>query len=302
VRKVKFLYNPNSGEGLVAERLDEIVAVHQKYGYALVPYRLVFAPGQDRQILDGLDDTYNHVLIAGGDGTVNYAVNLLKKNGLGLPVAMLPVGTANDFASLFVSTSDPVKACEKILTGTIRSVDVGLANGGYFANVFSCGMFSDISQKTPTIIKNTFGRLAYYVGGLGDLARLRRMNLRVTTDAGDFEGPAFMLFVFNGRTAGKLRIAYLSDVEDGLLDVLIIRGDTPLGNLQTMFYYLTTLTRTPKEYPAGMVHIRCTHLEAFTDHTEVTDVDGQPGPEFPIRIDCVKGGLKVLAPKPKKKT
>jgi YegS/Rv2252/BmrU family lipid kinase len=302
VRSVKFLYNPSSGEGIVADRLDEIVAVHQKHGYSIIPYRLLFAPDQDEQILSGLDDSFSHVLVAGGDGTVNYAINLLSQSGLDLPVAMLPAGTANDFASLFVTTSDPVKACEKLLGGEVRRVDLGLANGTYFANVFSCGLFSDISQKTPTILKNTFGRLAYYVSGLGDLTRLRRMELSVETDAGSYRGPALMFFVFNGRTAGKLRIAYLSDIEDGLLDVLIIKGDNPVENMHTMFHYLTHLTRVPKKYPAGMVHIRCTRLEVHTDSPEVTDVDGQPGPQLPVRITCCKGALGVLAPQQKMKS
>ncbi len=298
MRKALFLYNPAAGEGVVAERLDEIVAVHLKHNCALLPYRLVFAADQDAQITSLLEGGCDHVLVAGGDGTVNYVANLLKKNGFDLPVAMLPVGTANDFASLFGTPSDPVKACEKILTGAVRTADLGLVNGTYFANVFSCGLFTDVSQRTPTIFKNTFGRLAYYVSGLGEIPKFRRMQLTITSDGGDYTGPALMFFVFNGRTAGKLPLAYLSEVNDGLLDVMIIKGDNPAETIHTVFHYLT---RLGGDYPSGVVHIRCSSMQAFTAKPEPSDIDGQAGPAFPVQITCCKNALKVLAPKPKTK-
>ncbi len=300
MQRVWFIYNPASGEGVIPERLDELVELHQKHGCLLLPYRLGFLPDQDAQLLSAIDPKCRHVLVAGGDGTVNYVVNLLKKNGLDVPLAVLPTGTANDFASLFDLPSDPVKACEKLLTGQVRRIDLGLVNGDYFANVFSCGLFSDISQRTPTIFKNTFGRLAYYVSGISDLPKFRLMHLKVSSDGGDYEGPALMFFVFNGRTAGKLPIAYLSQVDDGLLDVLIIKGDNPGENLQGIFHYMT-LVRRNKEYPSAMVHIRCTRLLAESSKPEATDMDGQAGPALPVQIACLKGGLQVLAPKPKAK-
>ncbi len=296
MRKVKFIYNPSSGETLIAERLDEIVALYQQRGFSLLPYRLTF-DGRPEDLLFDLDDSYHHVLIAGGDGTVNYVVNNLKKEGLDLPVAVLPAGTANDFASMLgVRSSDIVKNCARILDGEIREIDLGRVNGEYFVNVFSCGLFTDVSQKTPTILKNTFGKLAYYVGGVGELQRFRKMHIRIESDGGNFDGNSIIFFVFNGQTAGKLRIAYLSEPDDGLLDVLIVKGDNPLETLQTVFQYVSRM-RTSKAYPAGVVHIRCRSLRALCDTLEPTDMDGQAGPDFPLEITCEQSGIRVLCPR-----
>lgn len=109
-------------------------------------------------------------------------------------------------------------------------MDLGRANGRYFANVFSCGLFTDVSQKTPTAWKNNLGKIAYYINGIGDLPRFRKMELSITSDGGDFRGNAIIFFVFNGRTAGTLPLAYLSEGDDGLLDILVlkaIRRSTP---------------------------------------------------------------------------
>jgi len=305
MKKVRFIYNPSSGETQVTERLDEVVSIYQSHGFALSLYRLTFEGNYAHDMLAGLDDTFHHVLIAGGDGTVNFVVNQLKKAKIEIPIAILPTGTANDFASALGIPSDPAIACRSLLEGDIRQVDLGRVNGEYFVNVFSCGLFSDISQKTPTILKNTFGRLAYYVSGIGEIAKIRKMNVTIRTDGGDFEGSSLVFFVFNGKTAGQLRLAYLSEVDDGLLDLIIVKGDSPLETVRTIFQYFflmgqTALPRKPKAYPTGVIHIRCSRIEAATDQPEPTDMDGQTGPDFPLEISCEVGALQILLPKSRK--
>ncbi len=295
MKKVRFIYNPKSGENTVTNRLDEIIGLYQSRGYTIVPLRLDFKLS-DGEIASELKGDYDHILVAGGDGTVNYLVNLVKANGIETPMAFLPSGTANDFANVLGMPSDIVKACEEVLDGEARDVDLGKVNGQWFANVFSCGLFSDISQKTPTILKNTFGKLAYYATGVGDLVRFRKLHIKIESDGGNYEGPSVIFFVFNGKTAGKLRLAYLSEVDDGMLDILILKGDNPIENIQTVLHYVT-LPRKPKKYPAGMEHIRCTKLRAECATQELTDIDGQTGPDFPVEITCEKGALKVICPK-----
>ena len=292
LKKVKFIYNPASGENVITEYLDSIIGLYQRKGFSMTVYRMTFDRPPQEVTFD-LDTSFHHVLIAGGDGTVNYVVNLLKKAGLDIPVAVLPAGTANDFASILDMPPDIMKACEAILDGAERRVDLGLVNGIWYVNVFSCGLFTDISQKTPTIVKNNFGKIAYYINGLGELPRFRKMELSIRTDAGDFEGQALIFFVFNGRTAGSLQLAYLSEIDDGLLDVLIVKGDTPLDALRTALRYLGR-GRRRKDYPEGIAHIKCSRLTAVSARPETTDIDGQPGPGFPIGITCEAGALRVI--------
>ncbi len=301
MERVKFVYNPVSGENMVTERLDDIIAIHQHKGYSIVPYRLSFEGNPDEEIIADLDSGYHHMLIAGGDGTVNYVVNLLKSHHIDLPIAVLPTGTANDFASMLDIPSDIGQACRLLLNGEIRRIDLGKVNGLYFVNVFSCGLFTDVSQRTPTVLKNTFGKLAYYVGGIGELSKLRKMHIRITTDHGEFTGSSLIFFVFNGKTAGQLRLAYLSEPDDGQLDVLIVKGDNPIETARTIFQYMTrSRSRQASTYPAGVVHIRCSRLYAESITPETTDIDGQPGPPFPLEITCEQGALQILCPLPQK--
>ncbi|MDR0954571.1 MAG: YegS/Rv2252/BmrU family lipid kinase [Rikenellaceae bacterium] len=294
MKKVKLIYNPRSGGGRVAAALDEIIAIYQRRSYALVPFRLTFG-ADDRAMLADLGEGYHHLLIAGGDGTINYVVNLLKNNAIDIPVAVLPTGTANDFARLLNLPADIPTACRQILAGEIRSVDLGCANGRYFVNVFSSGLFTDVSQKTPTLLKNTFGKLAYYMSGLGEVPNFRKMQIRCEADGESvYDGSALMFFVFNGKTAGNLKIGYLSDIDDGLLDVLIVKGDNIVETIRTVTAFLG---HPQDHYPKDIVHVRSGDLHIASLHNETTDMDGQSGPDFPLHITCQPRALRVLCPK-----
>lgn len=294
LKRVKFIYNTSSGENVIAEYLDSITELYQSYGYSIALHRLDFK-GDPADAIADVDDGWDHILIAGGDGTINHIVNLMKSNGVNIPVGVLPVGTANDFATALGMSSDIMKACRQILSGEVRALDLGKVNDKYFVNVLSFGLFTDVSQKTPTILKNTFGKLAYYVNGINELAGFHKMDLSIKSDGGDFEGRALIALIFNGRTAGTLPLAYKSDLSDGFFDVLIVKSDNPLETVQIAIRYVVSY-RGQKDYPRGIEHIKCTHLTADVKKPIPTDVDGQPGPQFPMEISCESGALRAILP------
>ena len=82
MQKVRFIYNPKSGETVISEWLDHIIEIYQGHGYTVVPYRLCFGDTEETDMFDGVDQSYHHALIAGGDGTVNYVVNVMKRRGV----------------------------------------------------------------------------------------------------------------------------------------------------------------------------------------------------------------------------
>ncbi|MDR0509643.1 MAG: YegS/Rv2252/BmrU family lipid kinase [Rikenellaceae bacterium] len=305
MKRVKFIYNPSSGDNQVYSCLDEIIALYQRAGYSLVPYRLDFAARHEEAIED-IDETYHHVLAAGGDGTVNHVVNMLQHNSIDIPLAIIPTGTANDFAKHIGMPGDILDCCRRILGGEARPVDIGLASGAgqgrYFINIFACGLFTEISHKTSSLMKNTFGRMAYIFGTLGEMPNLRRMNLRIASDGGSFEGSCLLLAVFNGKTAGQMPVAHRARIDDGLLDVVILRGERTLAALAESVAHLTTAGKPTRVKQSEIVHFQCSQLtiESRADkhgkHDEPTDVDGQPGPAFPLKITCLPGAQQIIMP------
>ena len=112
MKKVKFIYNPYSGENLIIDKLDKVIKIHQEAGYTIVPYRIDKSVDVINAFNDFKDVNYHYVLIAGGDGTIDSVVNAMAKVGVSVPIGILPVGTANDFGKFLGMLNDIIKSCK----------------------------------------------------------------------------------------------------------------------------------------------------------------------------------------------
>lgn len=291
MKKVKFIYNPFSGEAVITKNLDTIIGKYQAKGYTIVPFRISTEQNLEDAFLD-IDSSYHHILGAGGDGTINQIINIMKKKNLDIPLAILPVGTANDFAKYIGMPADIRSACDKILAGKIQEIDLGKANDKYFINVFSFGLFTDVSHKTPTHLKNTIGKLAYYLNGIKELPSFKKLDIKVTSDEFFYEGNALIFFTFNGRTAGNINISYKSEINDGLLDVIIVKGENIRSTLSSLLAFLKL---EHLEKPKDIIHFTTSDFTVeYSDSSLESDIDGEVGPTSPIHISCIENGLKMI--------
>lgn len=292
MQKVKFIYNPISGNATTPIMLDTVIATYQKYNKTIVPFRI----GENfplEMAFEDIHENYDHILIAGGDGTVNRTINIYLQKNLSLPIAILPTGTANDFAKYLSMPMDIEEACEKILKAEVKKVDLGKVNDKYFINVFSFGLFTDVSQKTPTHLKNTFGKLAYYFNGIKEIPRFTKIDLKVESEDLTIQTKCFLVFVFNGQTAGNINIAYNSQIDDGLLDVILVKGENllKLGNLVYNFLRGEHLEEADKE---NILYFKSKALTLSSPQEITTDIDGEAGPQLPVTITCIPKTLNIL--------
>lgn len=289
MRKVKFIYNPFSGENAILSDIDTVIRTHQKKGYIVVPHRISFDIELERAF-DDIDASYEYIIVAGGDGTVDTVVNTMKSLDIHLPLAILPVGTANDFAKFIGMSPNVEEACEQILNSTPKPVDIGRINDKYFINVASTGLFTDVSQKTDVNLKNTIGKLAYYIKGLEQLPNFRKLKIEVDSEEFSYHGDMYLMLVFNGQTAGNFKLAYNSSVRDGMLDVIIIKA-VMIRELIPLF--IRILKGEHLDDP-NVLYFKTNKLHIESKEDIVTDIDGEKGPDFPITIECVKGGIEIL--------
>lgn len=292
MRYVLFLYSPFSGDNRILNYIDVIIKKYQNKDFSLIPYRIT----KDVDVSEILNRTkikIHHILIAGGDGTVNYVVNCMKNSNFDVPIAILPAGTANDFAKVLGFSPSLNLTIDMILDGEVIDVDLGMVNNRYFINVLSAGLMTDVSQKTPTILKNTFGKLAYYMSSIQELPRFKKINIKVSSETVTYEDTALMIFVFNGRTAGNMNIAYYADFKDGLLDVLIVKGSNVADIIATVFHFVSGVE---KSYPKDIVYFKTSSLVIDGDSGIPLDIDGEHGPSLPVNIRCIKGGIRVVVP------
>lgn len=290
MKSVKFIYNPYSGENSILNNLDKIIKIHQEAGYIIIPYRI----DKDRDLIEAFDDfkeiNYSYILIAGGDGTIDNVVNTMAKVGVSIPIGVIPVGTANDFAKFLGMSSNIEKACRQILSSEVTPVDLGSINDKYFVNVASAGLFTDVSQKTDVNLKNTIGKLAYYLKGLEELPNFRKLDIKVKSKEMNFEGQMYLILVFNGQTAGGFKLANKADPSDGLLDVIIFKAIS-IRDFLPLFVKILKGEHLDSD---NVIYFKTDNIEIECHKDILTDIDGEKGPDFPLNIKCKKGALKVL--------
>ena len=291
--KVKFIYNPYSGKNLILSKLDKVISLHQEAGYTIVPYRITAGEDVGVALNDIKDGNYKYILIAGGDGTVDSVVNAMAKSGISLPIGILPVGTANDFSKFLGMPSDVEEACKQILSSEVKSVDLGSINDKYFVNVASTGLFTDVSQKTDVNLKNTIGKLAYYLKGLEELPNFRKLHVNILSKEVEFDGEMYLLLVFNGATAGNFNLATRADACDGLLDIIMFKA-VQIYELLPLFIKVLKGEHLDSN---KVLYFKTDYLKVECHEDIVTDIDGEKGPDFPLEIKCIKGGLKILGAK-----
>ena len=127
MKKTIFIYNPLSGARFIVPRLSYVFEIFQRNKILVQPYVLDVSKQDDLIELIKVE-RYDFVIVAGGDGSVNFVVNVLMKTGLDIPLGVVPAGTCNDFAKCM---DIPIKFEESlniILHGKIKRVDIGLLN------------------------------------------------------------------------------------------------------------------------------------------------------------------------------
>ncbi len=289
MKRALILYNVRAGHAKIGKRLDAVERIFIEGGYAPVPKLIEFG----KNPFDGTAaESFDMVVVCGGDGTLNYVVNAMKERGLDIPIGIIPAGTANDFAGAVGMKKDFVRAARQIVGGVAEPIDCGCVNGLYFVNVFSFGLFTTTSQHTPDAMKHAIGKAAYLIEGQKELHHREFIPLHVRYDGGEMDVRSLITLVFNGETAGRFRLARKASVRDGLFDLLMLDKCGTLAAAWAMILYL--INGKPN---FAVRHIRSAHIEMSSPLSPLTDMDGQHGAEFPLIIDCIRGGIRVVCPR-----
>src|SRR6059058_1634877 len=174
------------------------------------------------------------LIAAGGDGTLNEVVHgLMDLSEVARPVlGVVPLGTANDFATGCGIPHDPEQALALCMEGTEVPVDVGKANEHWFLNAASIGFGAEITATTPPELKNLLGPAAYTVMGAILATNLRHYQGRLIFPDREITGSGPVAIVGNGRQAGGgIQVTPHARIDDGLLDVLVVRQISPTALL-----------------------------------------------------------------------
>lgn len=283
-------YNPVSGHAAFKNKLDWIVEAFQRRGILVVFYRTrregneAFIPFVREVNPDGL-------LVAGGDGTVHEIVNLMMKGNLDLPLGIIGSGTSNDFATYLGVNMDLEAYLDTIAAGRTRRVDLGLMDGTYFINVASGGAMACIAHEVNARIKNSLGKMAYYLKGIGELPKFRYFPLKIEADGAHYELETFLFVIINSPVVGSMKnVANGVAVDDGKLDLLSI-GKCSIPKLMSITADL--IAGKPVSEREDVLHVQAKHFRIESGIPVESDIDGECGPMLPLTIETVPRAVAI---------
>lgn len=158
------------------------------------------------------------VVVCGGDGSIASAAPAIIESGL--PLGIIPAGTANDLARTLAIPLDFAEAADLIIAGHKRQIDVGMVNGHAFFNVASIGLSSELAQRLDPGIKKRFGRLGYAVAALRILAGARRFRAQIKQKGRSTSVKTYQIAIGNGRLYGGGNVVEeTAAIDDGTLDL-----------------------------------------------------------------------------------
>lgn len=288
--KARLIYNPYSGDTTFKNKLDLVIDKLQGAGYEVTPYRSMSIEDIYESVKNSAD--YDCIIVSGGDGTINHVINAMIKNDINLPIGIMPSGTANDFAGHLGIPKKVAKACDIITSGNITEVDVGKINDTYFVNVAAGGLLTDVSQKIDTNLKNTLGKMAYYIKGIEQIPNFKAIPITIKHDEEIIEEMVYLFVILNGSMAGGFKLAPDSTSDDGQLNLVAVKS----CNLVELFNLFIKMLKGEHVGSNNLIYLRGREFTIDCKENIDTDVDGEAGPSFPINIRISSKKIKVFTP------
>ena len=242
-RSVMVIMNPKAGKGNAKTALfticDRFCAMQDLVQVFVTQYK-----EHAITLCKELGSQYDILLCIGGDGTWNEVINGVITLDHQPLLAYLPTGTVNDFATSLKISKHPSTLMDHIEAYTPFACDIGWFNHQrYFTYVAAFGLFTDVSYSTPQHSKNTFGKIAYYLEGIKQLASIPRYHIKLHVDEEIIEDDYIFGCVSNSKyVAGFTTVSTKNaQMDDGLFEILMIR--TPNNPLDVQVIIASLLRR-----------------------------------------------------------
>ena len=256
----------------------------------------------ERYVAEAIDHGVDVIVAAGGDGTLNAVAGTLARRDQsadGLPsLALVPMGTANDFATAAGIPARPEAALALAAGVPARPVDLlrvqADGQAWWCANLATGGFGTEVTVETDEGLKKVLGGLAYVITGIAKLGRVEAITARLSGPDFRWEGGFIALGIGNGRQAGGgQQLCPQALIDDGLIDVTVLpEMEGEVGNVLGQMF--KTGAQAALEQLA--TRARLPWLQVESERPLTLNLDGEPVQARRFRIECVPGRVRMHLP------
>jgi YegS/Rv2252/BmrU family lipid kinase len=298
------IVNPNAGNGKGKKDWDRISALLKKED---LPFIVNFTVRKGHAIiltLEGITEGFRKIITVGGDGTLNEVVNGVFSNDScptnDISLALIPVGTGNDWGRMFAIPLDYEKAIKIIKDNKLMVHDIGLMSfydgperkNRYFVNIAGLGFESLVVRRT-NIQKDggQSGKAIYFYNLLMSLLSYKNTKAEIVIDGEKINADVFSINIGNGRyCGGGMRQTPNALPDDGFLDATIINGIGKFEIIRNLkILYDGTILNHPK-----IDGYRCKNIKVSSDSVIYAEADGESMGHTPVEFSIIPSSINIV--------
>lgn len=294
-RSACLIFNPVAGQGDPEQALTQIRAILESE-IELDIYLTTAEIGADQLAHAAVERGVDAIIASGGDGTLSAAAAAVV--GTDIPLGIISRGTANAFANALRIPDTIEAACQTILQGATRNVDVAYCNDLPMVLLAGIGFEAETVELADREAKNRFGMMAYIMAGIQQLGNLQRFDVEIETEDKIIKTSASAVTVANAApptsvlAQGPAGIIY----DDGLLDLTIVAPVSKAGAIAATYHLFQSASAGSAAERDDIGYLRAKQFTIRTEPSQKVVVDGEIIGTTPVDIRCMPAGLKIFVP------
>ena len=298
MKKIGVIANPNAGRKQAKSNVAELRYLLEPLGIELEVH---YTEGKyhAEYLATEMSFRVETIIVMGGDGTVNEVVNGLMKGNNGIPLAIFPMGTINDFATSQQIPKETAAFARMLANPHILNVDAGKAGEQYFLNVAAGGLLPELGHRVSAEAKTALGKFAYYMEGVREFPKqfFHPIPVEFHIQGRTIQKNILFFLAANGiRIGGFRNLVPEAKINDGLLDLLIIESGE-WQDMVNMFLNLLRRQLEPDLEPAkGMYYYQVKEFQILSSEEVDVDVDGELAGRLPMTFTVISKALKIIVP------
>ncbi len=300
--KILLMYNPKSGNSKFSSKIEYIKQTLEMHNIYDVTFYESSAPNDIKNyIIKNLDNIrYDVLVISGGDGTLNEAINGLMNIQKKPKLAYLPSGTSNDVGHMLGMSKNLDDCFKEILKNNVVKIDVCQMNNNFFLYTSGCGKFTNVSYDTPKKkLKKTLGRSFYFLESIKQIPQDTTMDLTIKYDDKVITGKYFLMLALTGNRVAGFTIKRDKEIKlnNGQIELLLFtqKNFTSILNM-TNYFILGDL------YQNGVEKHNSNKFEILSTDKIDYNIDGEfCGKHDTVSFECHKEAIEIFVSDKSKK-
>ncbi|SDY25835.1 diacylglycerol/lipid kinase family protein [Tindallia californiensis] len=296
MKKYAAIVNPNAGRKMGKERFEALKAIISKKEICQFD---VYETKGENDTVEAVKSFgashYDQMIVFGGDGTTNEVINGLMQVPSPPPLALFPMGTANDVATYLEIPKNVEIYAEMILNPRKIYVDVGKAGDRFFLNVAAGGLLPELAHKVSSEKKSILGKFAYYFEGFLEFPKQFFQTIEIELDYGEKRETIDTLFFLlaNGPIIGGFKnLVPEASLSDGKLDLLIVKN-TEFPDMANVFLSFLKKRVKPQK---GIIYYQVDSFRLNSKQDVEVDVDGELCGKLPMDFKVIPKALQLITP------